>query len=486
MSQTVPSDSARPAAAGPVKQPRQAVLLIHGIGEQRPMDTLRAFVDAFLEPGTYHSKPDTLSDSYELRRLKLRKVVPKNPGEEGVNPDWPETDFYEYYWAHQMYGTTLSHVTRWLWRVMRIGLRDRSSTRPEYNPRLKWLVPLAWLTAIAGAALAVGIAFSSNLGLPSTRQTSVTLALLFTMWGLVRLSILRIAVDVVGDAARYFDVNPTNVARRYDILRGGIAVLGKLHNERDETADEVMYRYGRVVVVGHSLGSVIAYDLLRHYWQLVNGTIPMRAADFSAVESFEGGNDAPFEGAQPYGDPGLFRQHQRTLCRAVISRTPAGKVLPKPPDDDTLQEKRWLVSDLVTLGSPLAYAPVLVADGVDDLDGKKQLRELPTCPPDRSRNLNPGHFIVKLSAELDPIPGHDHDILHHGAHFALTRWTNMYFDNDLIGGPLAPVFGTGIDDIKLDRPVLGPLHAHTGYWKKDDPPTRSVQRLTGILKDTSR
>jgi pimeloyl-ACP methyl ester carboxylesterase len=461
------------------------VLLIHGIGEQRPMDTLRGFVDAFLEQGTYHSKPDTLSDSYELRRLKLRKVVPKNLDEKGVNPDWPETDFYEYYWAHQMYGTTLSHVGRWLWRVMWIGLRDRASCPPEYNPRLKWLVPLVWLAALAAAVLALGIGFSSNLGLPLSRQSRVALALVVTIWGLVRFSLLRVVVDVVGDAARYFDVNPTNVARRYDILRGGIAVLGKLHNEREEIADEVVYRYGRVVIVGHSLGSVIAYDILRHYWQLVNGSIPMRAPDFYAVESFIGGNDAPFEDATAYCDAALFRQHQRTLCRAVTSRRPAATLLPKPPEDDTLQEKRWLVSDLVTLGSPLAYAPVLMADGVDDLKRKKQLRELPICPPDRSRNLSPGHFIVKLSAEIDPIPGHDIDILHHGAHFALTRWTNLYFDNDLIGGPLVPVFGAGIEDIKLDGPVRGPLHAHTGYWRKQDPPTCSVQRLTGILKDTS-
>ena len=69
--------------------PRQAVVLIHGIGEQRPMATLRAFVDALVERpaatkavsesshtersanlgvGTlkdriYYSKPDRLSNT---------------------------------------------------------------------------------------------------------------------------------------------------------------------------------------------------------------------------------------------------------------------------------------------------------------------------------------------------------------------------------------------------------------------------------------
>ena len=45
-----------------------------------------------------------------------------------------------------------------------------------------------------------------------------------------------------------------------------------------------MYRYGRVVLVGHSLGSVIAYDILKHYWQEVNGKMRVDPEQFAAVE----------------------------------------------------------------------------------------------------------------------------------------------------------------------------------------------------------
>lgn len=54
---------------------RQAVIIIHGIGEQRPMETLRAFVaGAFgVEKealnGFVFSKPDRIDDTLELRRL---------------------------------------------------------------------------------------------------------------------------------------------------------------------------------------------------------------------------------------------------------------------------------------------------------------------------------------------------------------------------------------------------------------------------------
>ena len=57
----------------PKARPRQAVVLIHGIGEQRPMATLRGFVHALLPKGEYYSKPDDISDSFERRRLKLRR-----------------------------------------------------------------------------------------------------------------------------------------------------------------------------------------------------------------------------------------------------------------------------------------------------------------------------------------------------------------------------------------------------------------------------
>lgn len=57
---------------------KQAVLIIHGIGEQKPMDTLRGFVDAIIadpKPGEgpkFWSKPDKLSELFELRKLTTR------------------------------------------------------------------------------------------------------------------------------------------------------------------------------------------------------------------------------------------------------------------------------------------------------------------------------------------------------------------------------------------------------------------------------
>ena len=90
---------------------KQAVLVIHGIGEQRPMDTLRAFVDAMTGTAKaegrdgYWSKPDPLSRNFDLRVLK------------SMGRD--STDFYEYYWAHKMRGTKFAHLLAWLWDLVR-------------------------------------------------------------------------------------------------------------------------------------------------------------------------------------------------------------------------------------------------------------------------------------------------------------------------------------------------------------------------------
>ena len=83
---------------------KQAVVLIHGIGEQKPMDTLRSFVSAVLPPATegqvqYWSKPDTMSALFELRRLQV--------------PGRIKTHFYEYYWAYHVSGTKISHLWHW-------------------------------------------------------------------------------------------------------------------------------------------------------------------------------------------------------------------------------------------------------------------------------------------------------------------------------------------------------------------------------------
>lgn len=92
---------------------RIAVVLLHGIGEQRPMATLRGFVrGVFGKSG--RSKPDRLLELFEVRHLDFKFS--------GSN-----VDCYELYWAHHMTSSSWLHIIKWLKRLFSISsseLRD--------------------------------------------------------------------------------------------------------------------------------------------------------------------------------------------------------------------------------------------------------------------------------------------------------------------------------------------------------------------------
>jgi hypothetical protein len=453
-------------------RPRQAVVLIHGIGEQRPMATLHSFVNWLLgdcaddghgKPGrreNYYSKPDQIGDSFELRRIKLKRLKSEvDPQHEGLNEDWPPTDFYEYYWAHRMQGTTVSHVLRWVQRLGVSVWRDRADV-----PELGWLlrpgcrgpmslVLLVVLLAVAGLAVAGPVlkAWFASLGV------AFVLVVLSKLWKAIAGGVL---LDVVGDAARYLDVHPANVACRYEILRGGVQMLRKLHDMRDERGDRARCRYGRIVLIGHSLGSVIAYDIAKHYWSEVNGHLPIDAMTEEQLDA--AARFAPDGKSSSSGSADDFRRCQARAWQSINAVQWYEKVQERhesPP-------KRWLISDLITLGSPLAYARFLLADGRCDFNRKVRLRELPTCPPDRSTTVHPGYYTVPLSAEAEPI-GEDYQILHHAAHFALTRWTNIHLANDPVGYRL-DCLGRGVEEVSagdVGEPSM--FRAHTSYWRPE-------------------
>ena len=66
--------------------------------------------------------------------------------------------------------------------------------------------------------------------------------------------ISKFLFNYLGDAGRYLDPAPRNIAERQAIREDGIKLLKKLHESK---------KYNRIVIVGHSLGSVIGYDLVK-------------------------------------------------------------------------------------------------------------------------------------------------------------------------------------------------------------------------------
>jgi hypothetical protein len=394
------------------RNPRQAIVVIHGIGSQRPLATATRFTDALVDRNERWTKPDRLSSSYELRRYQLERTRRR-----------PRTDIYELYWADKVPGTTVGHLARWL--------RGQLVRRPrDVSPALRPIVYVCFgALALAVAALIVLILTIGLHGVSGLWQAATGIAGLSLVTGVAS----GVLVKSVGDAARYLDDAPDNIAVRQSIREAGVTLLRRLHTEEG---------YHRVVIVGHSLGSVIAYDLIRQYW--------------SEVHTQHGWPSAP---------------SQRSL-KAYVADVGAAT----PDDQKALWEENrrlgmpWLITDLVTLGSPLTHATSLLARSRDDLEARRREFQLPTCPPhpEGSGFTLPFSYVVdgrRLTVQL----------LTHGCPFASTRWTNLYapvrgfFLGDLVGGPVAPVLGAGIADVSVRVPSRWrrwTTLAHTAYWRR--------------------
>lgn len=131
-----------------MKEPiRQAVVIVHGMGEHRPLETLDTFVNAALKPGVsgrrhFYSRPDLITDSYESRVY----LAPASEGSSGRGR--PQTEFFEYHWAHLMQDNRLAD----LWPTFRRMMLQRPRRVPA-GLRIVWT--LFWVLIVVSASLLV-------------------------------------------------------------------------------------------------------------------------------------------------------------------------------------------------------------------------------------------------------------------------------------------------------------------------------------------
>jgi hypothetical protein len=480
----------QPAAAArlPVANfPKQAIVVIHGMGEQMPMDTIKGFVRAAWEtvtglatdklpnPTEVWSKPDGRTGSLELRRITTRQTIPTQTFADGVR-----SDFYEMYWADLSGGSTWNQVQDWIGGLL---LRN-PFTRVPRDVFLAWVV--LWLIALTVIILSIAAALPETASIGSVNfwdypplrwlhgykgwQLGVVVAAL----GWVATSFI---VPYFGRVVRYTRAKPDNIAARKNIRERGLALLSELHDKE----------YARIIVVGHSLGSILAYDLISYFWAQHQGAriVASGTPEFDALREIEMALADPTWPAQPALE--AFRAAQTKFAHLLrIRPKPVGKAI----------DTRWLITDLITLGSPLAHAEFLMAASKQDLEKRQQDREYPMSPPLREL-LDPNYlqaardagFPEGTPAKLLAFPfGGNEWQLHHAAPYAAVRWTNIYDPaflvvfGDLISGPLAPVFGDGIIDRNLRalRRCQSWSFTHTKYWSLPRNTKRVLVRITEL------
>jgi len=161
-------------------------------------------------------------------------------------------------------------------------------------------------------------------------------------------SVTKSFVDVV----RYLDSSPRSYEQRRNIRKGMVDLLQALHGKD---------RYSRIVIVSHSLGAYIAYDAIAYLWpemcKLHAGPLSHEAPpDLPELTALEAQAEVVFRhptqnlSAQQRAELTTFRDRQLDLWKAL-----------------RLHGNPWLITDLVTLGTPMYFADLLYARNRADL-----------------------------------------------------------------------------------------------------------------------
>lgn len=415
---------------------RQAVIIIHGMGEQRPMESLRNFtngvkqylgqINAQEKKATLRSKVDSVGDIYETNRLSL----------EGVHEKRPPTDFYEFYWAHNMRNTKVEHMLAWLKKLV----FTRVSVVP---PRLRVLFYSIWSITALVVLIVIYLFITNNISWVKTLIAAISsIALVSLLFSFVATFFKSIFLKYAGDAARYFTPVPDNVEERVKIRRQGIAFLKKLHELVGRQKPD------RIIIVAHSLGSVVAYDLLKILWTEYDDS-------HAALKSFS---------QKKLEELNKFIKNQDNWGEAELEKFRMLQF--ECWKEQRLLGNKWLISDFITLGAAINAADYFVLKTA----GKEELiaqREWPVCPPCLDADDN--SIFYHLNYQTSDLSKRSVKVLHHGAPFAVTRWTNIYYTSDFVGGSASRVFGQGVKDVPIKRKSLWFMPGgHTKYWDKMD------------------
>ncbi|OYU32372.1 MAG: hypothetical protein CFE39_03850 [Comamonadaceae bacterium PBBC2] len=473
-------------------------MVIHGMGEQRPMETLRGFVETLWErdsslfaglskPSDHAnsdtwSKPDPLTGSSELRRITTAHGRDPNvPSEPGIR-----ADFFELHWADITADSTWTDFALWLIRLL-----WRNPVACEVPKRVLFVWCLLWITffAVLSSGLFTALTMAQVFKDPGTYKF-----LSWSGWGWVTVAILIFGTAVkgfliayFGDVARYVSASPRNIKVRQAARDRGLKLLSDLHASG---------KYMRIVIVGHSLGSILAHDLLALAWAEAAGKIQLQegdpidaavaACEETGIDLLRASNAEPLpprevsrhdRGCICSKTPPTFKSElAQRLAKYRLAQRDLFWLLSKVKTGSQGDERRaWLVSDLVTLGSPLTHASFLLAQNSCELYEMMRTRELLRAPPVYEKKKNSDKMVFTFPSPKDLAATQ----MHHATAFAPVRWTNlhdatkpwMFLRGDLISGPVAGEYGPGVLDLKvqpLRQGLLGGLFprlfTHTLYW----------------------
>jgi hypothetical protein len=434
---------------------RQAVVVIHGIGNQQPMDTLRSFVSRLLQPNDkMYSSPNRLTDNLELRKLSIGH---KN------------TDFYEFYWANLVKDVPITDILVWMLKLI------YSRKLPHRLKKVVWGLRVSLPLLTFGVYLLgsrIALIFKDYDMFKVTVYGFLGLWLLRSSSNLLFKLVENTFIQFIGDAVRYTVPTPENIETRSKIRQQGLELLRKLHEDTEEDNPD-QYTYDRIVLIGHSLGGIIAYDILSFLWSANNKSFSKTA------------------------DTNLLKQDALGAISDYVNKEEMDIAEYQILQNNLFEEQRslgnfWRISDFITLGTPLAHGAFLLAKDDDDFKMKIEQREVAITPP----QINPEEkqfFYAKcfdveeettneMGIKMTQTVQRTVKLLHSAAQFSVVRWSNFYFTVDYIGGSMRDWFGKGMIDQEI-VPVGKtnqniPVKPHTAYWADEQPePMGTIRKI---------
>jgi hypothetical protein len=250
-----------------------AFLVIHGAGEHRPFEALDIFTRHFRNFLEAQNFKVQLKHKLERRSDWIESFVSMSVGSKYT------IDIYEYYWdCYMVRGVTVREILKWLDDASAgaVSFYERDERMKD-----KKILKTAQIHEEASVPLFKHGKFKSHgywaiLGsLRMVRQLILLAGIspcrtvprcLTGCIKCLRKDIFTSLEDLVIYTTS--DVRSQNYEIRQKMLRGAVEELKLLLNDKEKD-------YRQIVVVGHSLGSVIAYDALNRINQSINiGDIP--------------------------------------------------------------------------------------------------------------------------------------------------------------------------------------------------------------------
>ena len=250
---------------------KTAFLIIHGIGEQNPFETLDYFVRGFLKELTYKNPGRKIKVKHEIKPWMVNNEI-----------EWVENyislvkedrldcpiDFYEYYWAYRMEGKiTFKETIEWLIKISdgaRKFYDENEEIVKKYESegndafkggrfKSRWyLKHLGWVLRLL-----------TFLRIPRIPYFEPVFELISPIVKMFVRKAKKLFVDYLGDAAIYTttDVKSKHYLIRKSILNDSMCKVKRLIEDEN---------YEGIIIAGHSLGSVIAFDTLNRINHAMN------------------------------------------------------------------------------------------------------------------------------------------------------------------------------------------------------------------------